>query len=227
MVYSSKSYYNKNILHSDFKTQVSRQRAFVEQINNLNKNTGFSIEGPVLNTMYEKLAFMLQQPGLVEILTRCCKQTDRGLLAKNIIQELLKFYENQRVQIKIDKILKVILGVYTEGVVIAPLDGLCRTRIDTVGNFPIMQFAGPIRASGGTVMGVIVMCCAYLIQKLNLNKYVATEQQVERNVSECLDYVKLHPTQIRPSAQQIEHVVRHCPVMIDGPSDTDSTGKNP
>jgi len=213
-------YFEENIKDKEFSVQLLKERAFITELKEAKTGTPQgqrAIEGPIFNTMEEKLAFLLGQEELVNVIRQCESSSDRIAFARKLADKLLQFYATESTESKLNKILKVLVGVFTEGIVTTPIDGLCEATIDPKGNFPCLHFAGPIRAAGGTVMGVIIIACMYLAKKFGLADYVPTAQEIQRCTSECVDYSKIHLTQIRPSVMQLDHVVRNCPVMIDGP----------
>ena len=80
-----------------------------------------------------------------------------------------------------------------------------------------MNFAGPVRAAGGTAGAVCVLICDYVRRKLNYSKYDPTDIEIKRFYTELLDYndrcVRL---QYLPSEDEVSFLVRKMGVEISG-----------
>ena len=119
----------------------------------------------------------------------------------------------------IDVGLRVGLAVLTEAVLVAPLEGISEVRLlnNVDGSqFVSVHFAGPIRAAGGTAQALAVLIADMIRRDLNVGHYQPTDPEVERVKEEFGLY--RGNLQYRPSPQEIDEIVRACPVMINGES---------
>ena len=119
----------------------------------------------------------------------------------------------------IDVGLRVGLAVLTEAVLVAPLEGISEVRLlnNIDGSqFVSVHFAGPIRAAGGTAQALAVLIADMIRRELNIGHYQPTDPEVERVKEEFGLY--RGNLQYRPSPEEIEEIVRACPVMINGES---------
>ncbi len=119
----------------------------------------------------------------------------------------------------IDVGLRVGLAVLTEAVLVAPLEGISEVRLlnNIDGSqFVSVHFAGPIRAAGGTAQALAVLIADMIRRELNIGHYQPTDPEVERVKEEFGLY--RGNLQYRPSPQEIDEIVRACPVMINGES---------
>ena len=119
----------------------------------------------------------------------------------------------------IDVGLRVGLAVLTEAVLVAPLEGISEVRLlnNVDGSqFVSVHFAGPIRAAGGTAQALAVLIADMIRRELNVGHYQPTDPEVERVKEEFGLY--RGNLQYRPSPQEIDEIVRACPVMINGES---------
>ena len=119
----------------------------------------------------------------------------------------------------IDVGLRVGLAVLTEAVLVAPLEGISELRLlnNIDGSqFVSVHFAGPIRAAGGTAQALAVLIADMIRRELNIGHYQPTDPEVERVKEEFGLY--RGNLQYRPSPEEIDEIVRACPVMINGES---------
>tara|TARA_Y100001968_G_C19452630_1_gene769812 strand:+ start:1358 stop:5326 length:3969 start_codon:yes stop_codon:yes gene_type:complete len=117
----------------------------------------------------------------------------------------------------IDTGLRVGLAVLTEAVLVAPLEGIGDVKIlnnEDGTEFLSIEFCGPIRAAGGTAQALGVMIGDMVRRELGLNRYIPTTPEVER-VKEEFGLYRVG-LQYKPTPEEIEIIVRSCPVMING-----------
>jgi len=125
-------------------------------------------------------------------------------------------------QKSIDVGLRVGLAILTEAVLVAPLEGISEVRLlnNTDGSqFLSVHFAGPIRAAGGTAQALAVLIADMIRIDLGIDRYSPTTPEVERVKEEFGLY--RGNLQYRPPPEEIDVIVRACPVMINGESTED------
>ena len=125
----------------------------------------------------------------------------------------------------IDTGLRVGLAVLTEAVLVAPLEGIGSVRIMNNADgseFLSIDFAGPIRAAGGTAQALGVLIGDMIRRELGVGRYVPTTPEVER-VKEEFGLYRVG-MQYKPPPEEIEVIVRACPVMING-EETEKIGR--
>lgn len=119
----------------------------------------------------------------------------------------------------LDRAVRIGLAIVTEGILVAPLEGIACTRIrknDDGTDFADLVFAGPIRASGGTGQALSVLICDVVRTAMGIGRYIATPEEVGRFNEEIPLYKQCQHLQFTPSSEEIETIVRECPVMVDG-----------
>ena len=122
-------------------------------------------------------------------------------------------------QTAIDVGLRVGLAILTEAVLVAPLEGISEVRLlnNLDGSqFVSVHFAGPIRAAGGTAQALAVLIADMIRRELNVGHYIPTQPEVERVKEEFGLY--RGNLQYRPTPNEIEEIVKACPIMINGES---------
>ena len=125
--------------------------------------------------------------------------------------------EQQRVEIGI----KTCLLIETEGVVVAPLDGVPKVEINSNpdgSRYIDIYFAGPIRAAGGSSTVIPLILGDYARNYLKLGTYKPTDDEVERYVEEIGIYqTEVVSRQYTMSDDEIRIITKNCPVCINGP----------
>ena len=125
-------------------------------------------------------------------------------------------------QRSIDAGLRVGLAILTEAILVAPLEGIGQVRLlnNMDGTtFLSIDFCGPIRAAGGTAQAMAVLIGDMIRSELGLAKYEPTFAEVERVKEEFGLYRA--GMQYKPTPEEIDVIVKSCPVMINGESTED------
>ncbi len=109
------------------------------------------------------------------------------------------------------------LAVLTEGILVAPLEGVVSARILTNKDNTYClaaSFAGPIRSAGGTGQALSVLIADIIRRDFDLVSPIMSFEEVERYKEETGAYAR--GLQHRPSNPEIETIVKSCPIYIDG-----------
>ncbi|NPA75740.1 MAG: DNA polymerase II large subunit [Euryarchaeota archaeon] len=145
------------------------------------------------------------------------KHGDRGMVSILIAKEIAKRYDD--VKEALDKAVRVGLAVLTEGILVAPLEGIADIKLKDNADgtkYVAMYYAGPIRGAGGTAQALSVLIADAVRRELGIGRYQPTEEEIERYKEEIQLYDRRKHLQYRPSDKEIEVVVRNSPVCIDG-----------
>jgi DNA polymerase II large subunit len=108
------------------------------------------------------------------------------------------------------------LAVLTEGILVAPLEGVvsCRIIANADGsNCLAVNYAGPIRSAGGTGQALSALIADILRRDFSLGVPQLTFSEVERYKEEVSLYRGL---QYRPSNPELEIIANACPIFVDG-----------
>ena len=125
-------------------------------------------------------------------------------------------------QKSIDVGLRVGLAILTEAVLVAPLEGISEVRLlpNLDGTqFLSIHFAGPIRAAGGIAQALAALIGDMIRRELDVDAYKPTDDEVERVKEEFGLY--RGNLQYRPPPEEVDTIVRACPVMVNGESTED------
>src|SRR3989338_253712 len=116
--------------------------------------------------------------------------------------------------------IRVGLAYITLGVIAAPLEGFIDITIKKTRDgkeYLAANYAGPIRAAGGTAAAVSVIIADYVRTKQGLAVFDPDEKEQKRYITEIQDYhERCTNLQYFPSEQELAFLVKHIPIQIDG-----------
>lgn len=120
----------------------------------------------------------------------------------------------------IEQAIRTSVGILTEGVLVAPTEGIADVRISQNpdgSEYVSVLFAGPIRSAGGTVAALSVALADHARRKAGIGDFRPTETEIARYVEEVNVYEhRCTHLQYKPPDEHVAHIVRNCPVCIDG-----------
>ncbi|CAD6368670.1 DNA polymerase II large subunit [metagenome] len=129
-------------------------------------------------------------------------------------------------QQKLDLAVRVGLAIVTEGVTIAPLQGISEVTIKKNKDgtdYLSVSIAGPMRSAGGTESAVTILIADHVRKAVGLSKYQANcfDDETGRFVEELRIYEREASSfQFHILDEDIERVIANLPVELDG-VDTD------
>lgn len=127
---------------------------------------------------------------------------------------------------KLDLAVRVGLAIVTEGVTIAPLQGISEVKIKKNKDgtdYLSVSIAGPMRSAGGTESAVTMLLADHVRKTVGLSKFIANsfDDETGRFVEELRIYEREASNfQFHILDEDIEHVISNLPVELDG-VDTD------
>ncbi len=155
--------------------------------------------------------------GIADEIRELSKSNDRGMVSLLMAKKVAKRFE--RKDEALDKAIRVGLAILTEGILVAPLEGIANVKIkknDDGTDYVSIYYAGPIRGAGGTAQALSVLIADVVRRELEIGRYKPTPEEIERYKEEIQLYDRIHHLQYRPTNEEIELVVENCPVCIDG-----------
>ena len=112
------------------------------------------------------------------------------------------------------------IAYITMGVVASPLEGFVELRIRKTRDgkeYLAINYGGPIRSAGGTAAAVSIIIVDYVRKNMGYDPYDPTEEEVKRTITELYDFhERITNLQYLPSEVEIEFLVKHLPVQVDG-----------
>jgi len=120
----------------------------------------------------------------------------------------------------IEQAVRTGLGIITEGVLVAPTEGIAKVKIKQNpdgSDYVAVYYAGPIRSAGGTAAAVSLILADIARRVCGVGDYRATESQIMRYVEEVTTYeTRCVHLQYLPHEKDIRVILENCPVCIDG-----------
>jgi DNA polymerase II large subunit len=170
----------------------------------------------------EKLLSHLPLAGISSEIRELARQMPREEVAFTITQRVVRDpVRGETLEARVDTALRLGLAILTEGILVAPLEGLAEVHVrgGRGGESYIeLYYAGPIRAAGGTAQALSVLLADVVRRDLGLGVYHPEPAEVERYKEEIPLYKQHQHLQYVPSAEEIEVVARNVPVCISGES---------
>lgn len=130
-----------------------------------------------------------------------------------------KTYRFSSIEQALDQAIRTGLAILTEGVLVAPLEGIAEVRVGRNNdgtNYVDLYFSGPIRSAGGTGQAMSVLIADVVRRDLGIGRYVATQGEIERFKEEIPLYKRVQHLQYLPSVDEIDLIMKNCPICING-----------
>lgn len=167
----------------------------------------------------EQLLRHLGIQGISEEIRRLAQQMSREDVAITVARRLASDPNRPgTLAQRVDAALRVGLAILTEGILVAPLEGLAEVHLidGPEGRYIDLYYAGPIRAAGGTAQALSVLLADIIRRDLHLAAYRASREEIGRYQEEIPLYKHYQHLQYTPTPAEISEVVRHVPVCISG-----------
>ena len=172
-------------------------------------------------TRVEKLLGHLPLDAVAEEIRELARDHPREEVAVEMVRKIVRDpRRGSSVEARLDAALRVGLAILTEGILVAPLEGLAEVHLRSQGTSSYVElfYAGPIRAAGGTAQAMSVLLADIARRELGLGAYRPLPGEVERYVEEIPLYKHSQHLQYVPSPDEVATVVRNVPVCISGES---------
>jgi len=149
------------------------------------------------------------------------KIENRELVSLEIARQIVsgKKYKFKNIEKALDQAIRTGLAILTEGVLVAPLEGIGEVKLGTNkdgSNYVDLYFSGPIRSAGGTGQALSVLIADVVRRELGIGKYIPTSGEIERYKEEIPLYKRAQHLQYTPTVEEIDQVVKNCPICING-----------
>ncbi|MFO7618533.1 MAG: DNA polymerase II large subunit, partial [Thermoplasmata archaeon] len=181
------------------------------------------VEIPQAEDLASRVEKLLNFEGIAGLIRETAKKHNREEMSILVAKKVAKDYRGPKNE-ALDKAVRVGLAVLTEGILVAPLDGIGEVKIHGSGSqsYASISFAGPIRSAGGTGQAMSVLIADVVRSTLDIGPYVATDQEVERWKEELPMYRRLANLQYLPNDEEIEIIIKGCRVCVDGEGTEDA-----
>lgn len=120
----------------------------------------------------------------------------------------------------IEQAIRTGLGILTEGVLVAPTEGIAKVKIKRNpdgSDYVAVYYAGPIRSAGGTAAALSLVLADIARRVCGVGDYRATDSQIARYYEEITTYeTRVAHLQYMPPEEDVRIIAENCPVCIDG-----------
>ncbi|MEM2282863.1 MAG: DNA polymerase II large subunit [Candidatus Hadarchaeales archaeon] len=177
-------------------------------------------EIPLTRDFAERVERLLGLPGLAEEIRQLERDRSREELALTVAARMASRDLELDEQAVAERALRVALAIITEAVPgAAVLEGITKVEVRRNPNgtrYLSLHFASPIRAAGGTAAALTILVGDVIRRKLHLDRFLPSEEEIERYVEEAELYAELEHLQFTPSPEDIRLAVRNLPVEVTG-----------
>ena len=177
------------------------------------------VEIPLATDMADRVEELIGVPGIAKDIRKLSKEMTREELAIEISRSVARKYPEAEKETALDKSVRVGLAILTEGISVAPLEGISRIKINKNidgSTYASIVYAGPIRGAGATAQAMSVLITDIVRRDLGIGKFIATPEEEDRYIEEVQDYNRRKHLQYLPSKEEIREVVKKSPICIDG-----------
>src|SRR5213594_176939 len=177
-----------------------------------------------LASRVERLLENYEVDGVARRIRELSKTHDREELAILVAKEMAVRPATSKEK-AVERAVRVGLAILTEGILVAPLEGLATVKIKRNrdgSSYVDLSYAGPIRSAGGTGQALSVLIADVVRRELGIGRYQPAREEVERFKEEIPLYRQVQNLQYTPSEEEISLIVSNCPVSINGEGTEDA-----
>ncbi len=181
----------------------------------------WKVESETTYDLAERVEKSVGPVGVAERIRELRKQISREETALKVAEEIvLDRFGTLEEGEAATQALRTALAILDEAVTVAPIQGIHRVAIRTNQDKTrhlAVYFAGPMRAAGGTEMGLTLIVADHIRRKLNLQPYRGIEQEARRFVEELRLYERMvNRFQYRNSDDVLRDAILHLPIEPNG-----------
>ena len=208
--------------HGRIQTEINHQYEFATTAKASGLDPSTAIESPLALDLADRVAKLLEVP-VAERLRELLRVSRTEVAALTLAREIASGkYELPRGQSKAEAAVRIGLAIVTDGVTVAPIQGVSAVRIkqnQSSSEYLSIEFAGPIRSAGGTESAFTMVIADQVRKTLGLEKYnaMAFDDEVGRLIEELRVYERdVGNFQYKVTDQDIQKAIEKIPVEIDG-----------
>ncbi|KAA2282838.1 MAG: DNA polymerase II large subunit [Candidatus Nitrosocosmicus sp.] len=221
---SMPSYYDQ--YHNDLLNQVSRLYNLAQKARERGLDVTNHVEPKIAYDLSDRVAKM-HNIDISDRLRALLNVTSKEKAALKIAEEIATGeYGSGDLRMRLENAVRVSLAVVTEGVTVAPLQGISDVQIKNNKDgtqYLSISFAGPIRSAGGTEAALTMLIADHVRQVVGLSKYQTNsfDDETGRFIEELRLYEReVGNFQFKVLDKDVDYCISNLPVEIDG-VDTD------
>ena len=179
-------------------------------------------EPEITHDIAERIEKLIGPPGITERM-RELGGMDRREMALRVAEEIAQGrFGMMETEVAADQAIRTALAIMTEGVTIAPIQGIPEIRVKEnidKSRYLAVYFAGPIRPAGGTAQALTLVVADLVRRKLGLDRFRPPDEAVGRFIEEVRLYEqKVRRFQYHVTDGDLELALKSLPVEATGVS---------
>ena len=155
-----------------------------------------NVEPELTNDIAERIEKLIGPKGIGDRM-RELEGMDRREMAFKVAEEIaLGRFGNMEKVDAADQAVRTALAIVTEGVTVAPIQGIPEIRIKKNADgsdYLAIYFAGPIRPAGGTAQALTLVVADFVRRRLGIERF----QPSDENVGRLIEEVRLYEEEVR------------------------------
>ncbi|MCS7122873.1 MAG: DNA polymerase II large subunit, partial [Candidatus Micrarchaeota archaeon] len=179
------------------------------------------VEISIARDLGDRVEGLLGISGVKDRMRELERSMSRDMVAFQITREiargeLLSIQDRER---RIDLAVRVGTAILTDGVLVAPTEGISKVKIKRWenGEYVSIYYSGPIRSAGGTAAALTVLLADLARRENNIPPYRAPDREILRVVEEVNIYDRdVARLQYKPPDSDVERIVRGLTVQVNG-----------
>jgi len=180
------------------------------------------IETKIVHSQAEAMEYLVGLPGLADRVNQIKAEMPASEVPFRLAEDIVygKFGRLEPEKAAITAIRSALAALTPPGTTAAPMEGIVDAKIkrnEDHSPYLAIYFAAPMRSAGGTEQAVAVILADFVRRALKLEKYRASEDEVNRIVEEIRIYERdVGRFQYRVSDEQVRYVYKNLPIEVTG-----------
>ncbi len=209
-----------NLYARRLRDDYSRQYEIATKARAQGLDPSLRVESETTYDLADRVEKSVGPVGVAERIRELRKQISREETALKVSEEIvLGRFGDLDDEAAATQAVRTALAILDEAVTVAPIQGIHKVKIKQANGrrHLAIYFAGPMRAAGGTEMGLTLIVGDQIRRKLNIPPYKATEQEAKRFVEELRLYERaVNRFQYRNGDDTLREAMLKLPVEPDG-----------
>ena len=218
------------VYYMNYQQDILRKVEQIYELGSKARKIGLDASNAVESKIAYDLADRVAKMHDIDIASRLrtlLERTTKEKAALKIAEEIaLGEYDAGDLRTRLDNAVRVSLAVVTEGVTVAPLQGISNVQLKNNSDgstYLSISFAGPIRSAGGTEAALTMLIADHARKVVGISKYIANsyDDETGRFVEELRIYEReVGSFQFKVLDADVIKCIKSLPVELDG-IDTD------
>jgi DNA polymerase II large subunit len=207
---------------TELETKLNKLYKRAEEARRKGLDASLEVDAKITTDIAERIEKLIGPPGITQRM-RELKNMDRNEMSFMIAKEIaLGRFGILEKAAAADQAIRTALAIMTEGVTIAPIEGIPEIKIKQNPDrtqYLSVYFAGPIRPAGGTAQALTLVIADIVRRTLNLEKWHPSEDAVNRFIEEVRVYEQnVRRFQYHVTDEDLELAMKALPVEPTGVS---------